>query len=71
MAGQDDNREHSASTDVSNPTRALHRDWLSVIMSGLEKGIQLSLNHDIDNSRARLSTLNELVKAAHLSRMVS
>ena len=67
----DDKRERSASIDASNPTSALHKDWLSVIMSGLEDGIQLSLIHDIARSRAVLYSSNELVKAALLARRVS
>ena len=44
---KDENRKRSASTDASNPTSVLYRNWLSVIMSSLEDGIQLSLIHDI------------------------
>ena len=71
MAVHDDNRERSASTDASNPTYALH-DWLSVIMSGLEDGMQLSLIHEIAKSRAVLvlSSSKELVKAAPFARIV-
>ena len=71
MAVNDGSRERSASTDASNPTSALHRDWLSVIMSGLEDEMQLSLIHEIARSRAVLSSSKELAKAAPFARMVS
>ena len=71
MAVHDDNRERSESTDASNPTSALHRDWLSVIMSSLEDGMQLSLIQEIAKSSAVLSSSKEQVKAAPFARMVS
>ena len=64
VAVQDDSWECSALTDASILIRALHRDWLSVIMSGLEDGMQLPLIHFIAMSRAVLSSSNELVKVA-------
>ena len=71
MAVHDDSRERSASTDASNPTSDLHRDWLSIIVSGLENGMQLSLIHEIAKFRAVLSSSKELVKAVPFARMVS
>ena len=69
MAVRDDSWERSASTDASNPTSALHRDWLCV-MSGLEDGMQLSSIHEIAKSRAVLYSSKELVKASPFARMV-
>ena len=57
VAMQEDHWERSAYTDASNPTRALHSDWISVIMSDQEDGIKLSLIHDIARSRAMLSSV--------------
>ena len=68
---QVDNRARRAFTEASKPTSALHIDWLSVMMSGLEEWSQLSAIHEIARSRALHSSSNELVNAAPLARRVS